>query len=252
MFTETNNLLFGKVLVQLPQTDSTNSYAKQLLTKSKPAEGTAIIAYQQTQGRGQFGNTWHTEAGKNLILSVIAYPRFVPAATQFDLSRVVALAVQNTLEEYLTETVNIKWPNDVYSSGKKLSGILIENTLQGPSMADSVMGIGINVNQHTFPETLQQASSMCLLEGKEFELNQVFHTLMGRMEYWYMALRNGQTDRIRAAYLDCLYQYHEVRNYLIDGLPVSGIIMGVLPSGELEVSIDGAIRRFLFKEIGFI
>lgn len=252
MFTETNNLLFGKVLVQLPETDSTNSHAKLLLTKSKPAEGTAIIAYNQTHGRGQFGNSWQTEAGKNLTVSLITYPTFVPVVAQFDLSRAVSLAVQATLQHYLSQTIYIKWPNDLYSSEGKLAGILIESALQGNALTESVLGIGINVNQSQFAAELPQAASMQQLLGRELDLNEVFHTLMGNLEYWYLMLRQGQNDRIRAAYLDCLYRHHDMANYLVDNKPVSGMIMGVSPDGRLEVSIDGVLRRFQFKEITFL
>lgn len=239
-------------MVQLPQTNSTNSYARQLLTKSKPAEGTAIIAYEQTHGRGQFGNNWQTEPGANLTLSVITYPTFGKVTEQFDLSRVVALAVHATLEHYLAETAYIKWPNDIYSSDKKLAGILIENVLQGNTIAESIWGIGLNVNQTVFPADLQKASSMALQSNKSFHLNEVFHQLMGQLEYWYLALRQGQVARIRAAYLDRLYQYHDIKNYIIDGKPRSGMIMGVSPDGQLQVSIDGTLRHFQFKEIEYL
>src|SRR5687768_14177982 len=136
-------LFIGKNVIELDSIDSTNSYSKELIIKEKPIEGTIITAREQLSGRGQMGNSWNAEAGKNLTLSIILYPDFLDADKQFYLNIAVCLAVKDFCESVLGDEIKIKWPNDVYHRDKKLGGILIENTIKGSQIASAVVGIGI-------------------------------------------------------------------------------------------------------------
>lgn len=242
----------GKVLIPLERIDSTNNYAKQLLAKSRPVEGTAIIAHHQTHGKGQYGNSWQTEPGQNLTLSVVLYPNFVPAAGQFILSKVVALAVRECLQLYLKDPVMIKWPNDIYCRGQKLSGILIENTIQGANLSDSVIGVGINVNQSEFQSGLGKPASLKILTGEEVELNRLFHNLMAMLEKWYLLLRAGRKDQIRAQYLQHLYLRDEWHTYKSDSGTFTGRIIGVNEMGLLAVETENGLQYFANKEIVYL
>ena len=124
---------------------STNTYATELLAKTTPSEGTVISAGFQEAGRGQIGSSWTASAGKNLLLSVIPYPRWLAARQQFTLSQAVALAVADTISSATGKMAEVKWPNDVYLEGKKLAGILIQNSLSGTYLQNAVVGIGLNV-----------------------------------------------------------------------------------------------------------
>ena len=165
--------------------DSTNNQAKILLSKSKPVEGTVIIAHTQQQGKGQYGNNWETVGGQNLTFSIILYPKFVPASRQFLLSQAVALGIRDALEPYLPQPAYIKWPNDIISSDKKICGVLIENSLQGNILADSVIGIGVNVNQSDF-DGLPHAASLHTLTGRNFYLDRVLHRILSCIEGYYL------------------------------------------------------------------
>ena len=102
-------LFIGQQLIRLDEVDSTNSFALRLLRESNPVEGTVVFARNQTQGRGQRGNLWSSEAGKNLTCSVVLRPAFLDAVFQFDLTRVVALAVSDMLSALMPATpVHIK------------------------------------------------------------------------------------------------------------------------------------------------
>lgn len=252
MYTVTNNLLCGKVLIPLDRIDSTNNYAKQLLAKSRPVEGTAIIAHQQTHGKGQYGNIWLTEPGQNLTVSVVLYPNFVPAAGQFIFNKAVALAVRECLQLYLNEPVMIKWPNDIYCQGLKLSGILIENTIQGANLSDSIVGIGINANQQHFQPGMGRPGSLKTLTGEEVDLNRLFHNLMAMLEKWYLLLRAGQKDRIRAQYLQHLYQRDEWYTYKNEQGSFTGRIIGVNEMGQLAVETENGLQYFNNKEIVYL
>ena len=123
------------------------------MLKKEHGDLLAAVAEEQTAGRGQRGNSWYSEAGRNLLFSVLTEPRGVLASEAFILSQAMALAIARTLEKRLPERgVRIKWPNDIYVAGRKVCGILIENDLQGKRLVRSIIGCGINVNQTRFPE----------------------------------------------------------------------------------------------------
>ena len=145
------NLFIGKKLIHLNEVDSTNTYLKTLCENEILPEGTVVIAESQYAGRGQRSNTWESEPGKNIIMSLIFYPGFLSANRQFLLSQAVALALQEFISNLLPEEkTSIKWPNDIYVGDKKIAGILIESSWMGNQVKNSIVGIGININQDGF------------------------------------------------------------------------------------------------------
>jgi len=154
-----NNLFIGKVYIKLNEVNSTNEYAKVLLSKNKPSEGTVIFAHYQTNGKGQFGKTWKSEKGKNLTFSIILYPNFLEAKRAYSLNQAVSLGLKDCIESQKIP-VSIKWPNDIYYHDKKLGGLLIENGLVGENINYSIIGIGLNVNQTTFSQEIPNPTSL--------------------------------------------------------------------------------------------
>jgi len=112
--------------------DSTNNYASLIAGKSGIPEGTLVWAGFQSAGRGQAGNRWESEAGKNLTFSLILYPHFLPPEMQFLLSEAVSLGITDFLTLYIPNPL-IKWPNDIYAENRKIGGILIEHSRRLPS-----------------------------------------------------------------------------------------------------------------------
>ena len=133
-------------LEKLKETTSTNDYLAHLCRESKAKEFYTVMAESQTKGKGQRGNSWESEAGKNLTFSTVLYPTALEARKQFCLSMLAALACHEALSNY-TDGFSIKWPNDIYWKDKKIGGILIENELEGKYITQCIIGIGLNINQ---------------------------------------------------------------------------------------------------------
>ena len=106
-------------IIRLVETDSTNNYLREQSAKARLPEGSLVIADFQTAGKGQVGNSWESEAGKNLMFSILLYPDFLPANRQFLISQIASLSVKETLEKY-TDSVTVKWPNDIYWKDRKI------------------------------------------------------------------------------------------------------------------------------------
>ena len=112
--------IIGNQVEHLSRTDSTNNYASQQLMTKRLPEGIVYTANAQERGRGQVNQHWESEPGKNLTISVVLYPDFVPILSQFLISKAVALAVSDFVRSYADE-VFVKWPNDIYVERKKIS-----------------------------------------------------------------------------------------------------------------------------------
>ena len=153
-------------LVALDETASTNQYLSQLCNQLQEsvAELTTVTAEFQTAGKGQRGNTWEAEEGKNLLFSFVLYPSFLEARRQFILSQIVSLAIKEELSRWSDE-ITIKWPNDIYWKDKKICGILIENDLSGHHIRRSIAGIGININQEVFNSDAPNPFSLKQIPG---------------------------------------------------------------------------------------
>lgn len=244
--------IIGKNIIKLESVDSTNNYTSKLLADNKLAEGTVVLAGYQNLGRGQINNSWESEPGKNLLMSVILYPDFLPVQQQFLLSKVVALGVRDMLACYVNE-VKIKWPNDIYIGDKKIAGILIENSIMGYTIGSTVAGIGVNINQKLFMGDAPNPVSLVQLLDCFFDLNEVFKMLCERIDWWYVLLRNGQVDIIDNAYINALYRYGIESFYGDNGGRFIGVITGVNSIGQLLISnLSGSGKAYNFKEVAFL
>ena len=159
-------------ILRVAETTSTNSLLRELVIKESLPEGSVVVADFQTAGRGQIGNVWESEAGKNLMFSTVLYPTCIPANRQFLISQIAALSVKETLDSY-TDHVTVKWPNDIYWKDKKICGMLIENDLSGHNLYCSIIGIGINLNQAVFRGDAPNPVSLFQIIGKEVDREEV-------------------------------------------------------------------------------
>ena len=138
--------IFPVPLIHISETNSTNNYLQSLCSKQKVEELTVVVADFQTSGRGQRGNSWESDSGKNLLFSIVIFPEFLEARRQFLISQIISLAIKEELDTYTTD-ISIKWPNDIYWHDKKIAGILIENVLSGSTFSRAIIGMGLNINQ---------------------------------------------------------------------------------------------------------
>lgn len=237
-------------MVFLPKCASTNTVAHELLNKNGATDGCVIVAETQTQGRGQRGNTWNVEPGKNITLSVILKPTFLTAQQQFSLSIAVALGTLDLLKAYLPPGNTIKWPNDLYHHDWKVGGILIENAVSGKLLQHSIVGIGLNINQTAFPQP--RATSFAEQSGREFPLPALVQQLLQNLEHRYLALRSGAQDAQKQEYLQHLFRYQEWHWFEVNGARVLGQIAGVDASGRLAVILEQKLQFFQFQEIKYL
>ena len=249
-----STLFVGQNLIKLSAVDSTNNFLKNLLSKSEPLpEGTVIMADDQFAGRGMQENVWKVEPGKNLTISLLLKPTFLPLNKQFLLNMAISIAINNTLSTHLPKSLCIKWPNDIYYKDTKLGGVLIENSIIGNSIKNTVVGIGINVNQSSFPpELINKATSLYQILQENVNLQVLLADLCSQIEALYLMLKGNKDDMIRKAYIDRLYKMNTPALYRQNGEVFEGTITGVSDLGLLNIDKNGTLVQFNFKEIEFI
>lgn len=244
-----NTLFIGRNIIFLPTCHSTNDIAAALLKDKNVIEGTTVVTQQQTAGRGQRGNSWEAEPGKNLTFSLILKPSFLQATQQFQLNMLVSLACQEFLSVYLGKDIQIKWPNDLYYHDKKIGGILIESTIKNNTLESVIVGIGLNINQEQFAEP--KATSLKLITGEDYDLEKLLSDLLTKIEQYYFKLRTNDLLYIQKNYLNNLYFYQKNRLFKTSFV-FEGKITGVDSIGRLAVEIKGETQYFFFKEIEFV
>jgi BirA family biotin operon repressor/biotin-[acetyl-CoA-carboxylase] ligase len=245
-------MIIGSVIRHYEKVSSTNSMASVMLRDEKPAEGTVITAAWQESGRGQKGNNWESEPGKNLLMSVILYPFIVRPENQHVISQMVSLAVAD-LAGALIPGVKIKWPNDIYVRDDKIAGILIEHSIMGNTISSSVAGIGLNVNQTEFSSALANPVSMAQVTGKKHDLSMITGELIRLLDMRYAMIISGRTDELAEAYHNSLYRRGEWHRYADRNGEFTGMIESVGPGGLLMVRREkGPVTGYAFKEIDYI
>jgi len=248
-----NTLFIGKVLHEFDTLNSTNQYAAKLLVEAKPAEGTIILTHDQYAGKGQASNKWESAPKKNLTFTTILYPKFLPARKQFLLNQVVSLSVLDTLQQYIGTGVTIKWPNDIYVFDKKITGILIQNSLKGNTLQSAIIGTGININQKKFVSDAPNPTSIALEIGKEVDLGVILTTFCQQLEQNYLQLKANQIEQLQQRYLNNLYRFKKTEFYRrVDGTIFKGQIIGVTEIGKLMIKTADGTEEFAFKEVKYI
>lgn len=251
---------------------STNTWIKENIDLLQAP--VAVMTDEQTAGRGQRGNIWLSAKGENLLCSILFEPENLPAMSQFSLSEAVALSICNTLQTQFNIKADIKWPNDIYVDGKKIAGILIENSLKASKVAHTIIGIGLNLNQSTFPPELPNPTSAVLLSGKEANPEDVLGILLREMEAMLpLVSQESGRDSLHKAYTEKLWRNDGKLHPFIDrtvGAEASRFtenpagpaaphayemmarIEHIAPTGHLHLrDSEGTLRVFAFKEVEF-
>ena len=235
----------------LEKTPSTNTWLKENI--GSVASMTMVCAKDQTAGRGQRGNSWEAQPGKNLTFSFWFQPEGIRPAEQFVISEAVALAVVFALRRYGIEA-RVKWPNDIYAGDRKICGILIENSILPESISSSIVGIGLNVNQKEFLSDAPNPVSMTLLAGEEFSLEEVAYGIGEELEKFLNMI--NERDELHRLYMSSLWRSEGAFPYkeAATGRKFFGRIEDVESSGHLIItdSKSGESRRYAFKEVVFV
>jgi len=248
-------LFIGQNKVFLPETDSTNSYAINLLKNVNCIEGTVVYTDNQTQGKGQRGNTWHSESSMNITLSLILKPHFLASKNIFYLSKITSLALYDVLTECLgfgQFDIKIKWPNDMLVNRKKIAGVLIENSLLDNKINWSIIGIGFNVNQMQFAG-LDTATSLKLLDQDHRSLDKIMDSIFIHFEKWYLKLKQNHLAEIDENYHNFLFGMHREMTFQSNGIQINAFVEGVSPEGLLRLRNENNHEQlYNMKEIAFV
>ncbi len=239
-------------IIRLKTVDSTNNYAKAIMDELYP-KPFIVIADEQTKGRGQQGNSWHSEAGKNLLFSMGLFPTNLRADEQFMLNKLVSLAAYRFIYNYAGKQTAIKWPNDILAGKNKIAGILIENFISAEKLNKSIVGIGININQTDFPKDLPRAVSLKLLDKKTYHTADCLNEFIALFESLLPMLQKSSFAQLHKAYMDALYGLNKVLPYRYKNETIKAVIKGVDVYGRLILSReDNKEICCNFKEIEFL
>ncbi|MBS1974472.1 MAG: biotin--[acetyl-CoA-carboxylase] ligase, partial [Bacteroidetes bacterium] len=196
----------GNLFIELKTVDSSNNYAMAQVHDSKAFHGNVFFAHEQTAGKGQRGKRWMTGINENILMSVVLEPLGLALHDQFLLSASMALACFDLLNMYFPGNISLKWPNDLYFRDRKTGGILIENIISGENWKFAIVGIGININQTDFDETLPNPTSLKLVTEKNYDVIALAKELCVLLNKRYQHLVYGKKEKIISGYNSHLYK----------------------------------------------
>ena len=241
-------------IIKLDAIDSTNSFLKELAQQSPLENYTVVVTNHQTKGRGQTHTNWTSEPFKNLTFSTLITNLSVSIDKAKYINYAASLAVFNSLQKHQIQNLSIKWPNDILSANKKVCGILVENTFRRDQIKNSIVGIGLNVNQTMFPEDLKNVSSLQLLTDKEYNLDALLLEITGNLKDNITLLNDKKYDVLEQNYLAVLYKKNIPAMFKdANNQSFLGKIIGISKTGELQIQLeDETVKNFGIKEVSFL
>lgn len=239
-------------IITLDRVNSTNSYAKEWISIHGIEEKTVFLAQEQYQGKGQQGNSWHSERGMNITLSIILTPSWLALTHQFHLNKCLSLGIKDYLLTYFpANKIAIKWPNDLYVNNKKIAGLLIESAFSENQFDYIIVGIGLNINQKTFNPSIPNPTSLHIETGNHFDIMHETNRLLACIHFRYHQLEHNE-NQVHIDYLNQLYQLGIMHTYSTTKGKLVGKMIGVNDAGQLKI-LDNANHLHLFniKEVSF-
>lgn len=238
-------------LIRIPETDSTNNAIRQY-ELSTDKEFLVVSTEYQTQGKGQRGNVWESERGKNLLFSLSFHPTFLPAQQQFLLSQIISLSILDVFRRYIRR-FSIKWPNDIYWRDKKVGGILIENDLTGDHIARCVIGVGLNINQTEFQSDAPNPVSLLQISGVHCKRIHVLEHILKQFEEYYRILQAGNVEIIRDRYRKALFWKRDFHTYRDAEGEFIAQLHHIEDNGLIVLEdTTGRLRSYAFKEVSHV
>lgn len=237
-------------IIRLKEIDSTNRFLRELKDEQED-EMVVAVADFQTAGKGQGSHTWESEAGKNLLFSIKVHPRWVPVRQQFLLSMAGAIAIKEALETYV-DGITLKWPNDVYWNDKKISGTLIETSIDSKGIKTCIFGIGINVNQEAFHSDAPNPVSLRQILGHEVDRDELLQKVIDGFIRYYELLHRADYMDVSGIYHLSLYRRKGFHRYEDADGDFEGAFVEVEDDGHLILhDKQGVIRSYSFGEVKF-
>jgi BirA family transcriptional regulator, biotin operon repressor / biotin---[acetyl-CoA-carboxylase] ligase len=243
-------LQFGSInsnnILLLSSIDSTNTYAHQLLAQQNNLHSTVIQALQQTNGRGQRGNNWQSEPNSNLLMSIIIDHQGSDLYSQFILNMAICLAIAEGTFRFLNEKkCTVKWSNDIYIDDEKVAGVLIENVIRGSQWAQSIIGIGINVNTEFFDSSLKNPTSIAKQLGEKIDMNVYRNELISCINE-YLQWAKQDEEGVLKKYNDMLYKVGEKQMFLVADKMEEYKILEVQANGQIVLGNATEQKSFSF------
>ena len=261
-------------MTYIEETDSTNSLIARILRGEEPQYADLLkekipLVYTtwQTAGRGQTGNGWEAERGKNLLFTYLLREPDIQPAEQFELNILAAMLTHMAIKDWLNDEqkklLTIKWPNDIYYGDKKIAGILVENSLSGAHIQHSIAGVGININQEKWIGNAPNPISLRQITGRETHIKNVLMTFEVYLDMWELY----QPEERRKYYMEHLYRREGFWPFVereVSTLPTMNAtgeaegqfmarIETILPTGEIIlVDEQGQKRKYHFKQIRYV
>ena len=241
-------------IIKLDAIDSTNSFLKDLSLSSALENLTVVVTQKQSKGRGQQESTWISEPYKNLTFSVFISLNDVKIIHRRYLNFAISLSIYNVLFDKKISKLSIKWPNDILSANKKVCGILIENTFFGDKIKNTIVGIGLNVNQEIFPNSLPNVTSLKLETSKESDLDVLLNEILVEFQNNIKLLESKYFHLLEKHYLDVLYKKNIPTMFKNSKDEIfMGIISGISDDGNLQIQLeDDSIAEFGIKEVSIL
>lgn len=240
-------------IIKLDAIESTNLYLKKLAVEKEVESYTVVSAKFQSAGRGQMGATWCSEKRKNLTFSLLIKFSSLEIEHQFYLSMAVSLGLFTAIQTHIATPLFIKWPNDILAEKGKLAGILIENIVSGTTVKQSVIGIGLNVNQEKFPSIVGKVTSLKKLTGNYYDTDLLLESIVISIEDFIGYIEKKEFQQLKKLYLKSLYRFEKPSMFEDkNGHIFLGRIVDVIEDGKLVIELENEkTRKFNFKEIKF-
>ena len=235
-------------IIKLVNVTSTNEYLLSLKQNNFFKEGLIVVSDYQSKGIGQRGKIWHSKRNKNLMISMLIEPN-IPFEKRFDVNKITAISIIDLLNS-IGLSAKIKWPNDILVKEKKIAGVLIHNVVSAQVVKYSIIGLGLNVNQLSFPYFLPQATSLKIELNQNFILDDIQKKWVKCFKNRMKAYRSGKT--IDFEYLSSLFKLNETGFFAIGSQKTRGSIKGVTDTGLLKVKIEKEIKMFDLQQIKMI
>jgi len=241
-------------IIKLDTVVSTNSFLKDLSVNAALENFTVVVTQKQTKGRGQQKNKWLSEPYKNLTFSVFTSLKDVKIIHKKYLNFAISLAIYRVLFDKNIPKISIKWPNDLMVANKKICGILIENTFFGDQIKSTIVGIGLNVNQEKFPNSLRNVTSLKLATLKETDLNLLLHEILAELKTNIKLLESKDFHLLEKQYLNVLYKKNIPTMFKTSKDEIfMGIISGISDQGNLQIQLeDDSVKEFGIKEVSML
>lgn len=234
-------------IIKLDAIDSTNDYLRKLILEKKPTTPTVVMSQYQKKGKGQRGQVWTSQAGKNLMFSLYMPNFTLPTKEVFSINKIVSVCLLHWLSSFQMPNICVKWPNDILSGDSKLAGILIESNVLQSTANSIIIGVGLNVNQVEF-QNLPNATSIQLLTGTNYDIDTLLLSLTTKLiECLTPPVKNCNDD-----YHKYLYGLGQSRFFLKDNKTFEGIIQSVNSEGKLVLKTTAGEQVFDVKELQFV